>query len=170
MESDTVVEEDEIVSYYEENKESVFKQPGGITGCKHIIITPEDGNNQKALADITAVREKIIAGMDFAEAAKEFSTGPSGPTGGNLGAFQRGQMVKEFEDVAFNIPINEVSQPVLTQFGYHLILVEGREDAKTASIEEVRDYITTNLKREKFFTNIQDSVKVTKPEWAKEEV
>ena len=63
--------------------------------------------------------------MTFEEAAQKYSTCPSGQNGGDLGYFGRKQMVKEFEDVAFKLPIGSISEPVKTQFGYHLIKVTG---------------------------------------------
>ncbi len=88
-----------------------------------------------------------MAGEDFATIAKAESddTG-SGKNGGDLGTFTHGHMVKAFEDAAFSLPIGQVSEPVKTQFGYHLILVQKR-DAKT--FDEVRPEIEKKLRPEK---------------------
>lgn len=67
--------------------------------------------------------EQIKTGKDFAELARTYSECPSGKRGGDLGFFSRGQMVKEFEDAAFTMERGQVSQPVKTQFGYHIIMV-----------------------------------------------
>ncbi len=67
------------------------------------------------------IAKKLSAGDAFEDLAKEFSQCPSGKEGGDLGTFGKGQMVKEFEDAAFALEVGEVSQPVRTQFGYHLI-------------------------------------------------
>ncbi len=168
-ESDIEIPAVEVKAYYEEHKDTIFVVQGAVNSCSHILFKTDETSKEQALTDITAVREKIIAGMNFNDAAVEFSQGPSGPNGGQLGGFQRGQMVKEFEDVAFNIALNEVSQPVLTQFGYHLILVEDRTEENTAPFEETKDFISAQLKKEKFFEEIENSMKVTKPEWAKVE-
>jgi peptidyl-prolyl cis-trans isomerase C len=89
--------------------------------AKHILIDNEDICNQ--------VKEQIINGdLDFVEAAEQYSLCPSGDVGGALGTFGKGQMVKEFEDVVFSAPVNEIQGPVKTQFGYHLIEVTSRND------------------------------------------
>ena len=74
------------------------------------------------LAEAMELHEKIVNGGNFAEIAMNHSLCPSKANGGNLGSFGRGQMVKPFEDTAFECPIGAMSQPVQTQFGYHLIL------------------------------------------------
>lgn len=165
-EADIELTDDDLKAYYDEKKESVFAQPGKVNSARHILIKNEDGNPNKALEKIKEIKTKIDEGMEFAEAAKEFSEGPSGVNGGQLGPFQQGQMVKEFEMVAFAIPLNQVSEPVLTQFGYHLILVEDRTDTSYAPFEETKEYITTQLKTERFFSDIEAEAKIKRPEWA----
>lgn len=88
----------------------------------HILVPTE----AKALE----IRQDIVAGQtqnevfnNFRNAAKRYSTCPSGRDGGMLGYFRRGDMVKPFEEAAFNLPNGQVSEPVKTQFGYHLIYV-----------------------------------------------
>ena len=67
------------------------------------------------------VLDELKAGGNFADLAKKYSTCPSGKRGGDLGQFGRGQMVKEFEQATFAMKVGEISQPVKTQFGYHII-------------------------------------------------
>jgi peptidyl-prolyl cis-trans isomerase C len=74
-----------------------------------------------SLSDAVTLQEQINSGSDFAELAKAHSKCPSGQHGGDLGRFRRGQMVPPFEQAAFALEIGKVSQPVQTQFGYHLI-------------------------------------------------
>ena len=73
------------------------------------------------------LKEQIEAGKDFAVLAAEFSACPSGKSGGALGEFGPGQMVKEFDDVVFSAEVNKVHGPVQTSFGYHLIEITSRE-------------------------------------------
>lgn len=76
-----------------------------------------------SLEEAERVRQEIVDGKPFAQAAKETSTCPSGQAGGDLGFFSRGQMVPAFEQTAFSLPVGKLSEPVQTQFGWHLILV-----------------------------------------------
>lgn len=76
--------------------------------------------------EVEKVRAEILAGKDFAEATKEVSLCPSKAQGGDLGYFGKGQMVPEFEKAAFILPVGEVSEPIKTQFGWHLLVVTGQ--------------------------------------------
>ncbi|HSA07229.1 MAG TPA: peptidylprolyl isomerase [Candidatus Gastranaerophilales bacterium] len=81
----------------------------------------------KTKEEVEKIRTEILAGKDFAEVAKEVSLCPSGAEGGDLGYFGRGQMVPEFEKAAFSLPVGEVSEPIKTQFGWHLLVVTGEK-------------------------------------------
>lgn len=87
--------------------------------ASHILVaTEEEANN---------LRNEIINGKNFADVAAEYSNCPSGANGGDLGYFGRGMMVKPFEDAAFKLEVGELSQPVQTQFGWHLIEVTDKK-------------------------------------------
>ena len=81
----------------------------------HILVQTREQAEQ--------IRQEIINGRNFGAAAKEYSMCPSAAEGGDLGYFSRGMMVPAFDNAAFNLPIGEVSQPIQTEFGWHLILV-----------------------------------------------
>lgn len=83
--------------------------------ASHILVSSE--------SEAKALKSEIEEGASFEELAKKYSKCPSGKNGGDLGYFRRGQMVKEFENAAFDTKINQVSDPIKTQFGYHLIKV-----------------------------------------------
>ena len=88
--------------------------------ASHLLVKTE----QEAIE----LREKIVSGeVAFADAAAMVSLCPSGANGGDLGFFGKGQMVKPFEDACFSMEVDEVSQPIQTQFGWHLIQLTGKE-------------------------------------------
>lgn len=96
--------------------------------ARHILISvsPDAAEEEKqlALAEAISITQRLRAGADFAELALQYSDDPgSGQQGGDLGFFGRGQMVTEFETAAFSLSIGEISDPVLSQFGYHIIEV-----------------------------------------------
>lgn len=87
--------------------------------ASHILVDTKE--------DADAIKEAIDNGQGFATMAKRYSKCPSGAQGGDLGYFERGQMVKEFEDAAFSLPVGKVSEPIHTQFGWHIIKVLDRK-------------------------------------------
>lgn len=87
--------------------------------ARHILVDSED--------KCAELKDQIEDGGDFAEVAREHSSCPSGRKGGDLGTFGPGQMVREFDEVVFSAPLNEVQGPVKTQFGYHLLEVTQRD-------------------------------------------
>jgi len=106
--------------------------------ARHILVETEEKARE--------VLSEIQAGKDFAEAAKEHSTGPSGANGGDLGYFAADAMVKPFSDAAFAMQVGEVSsEPVQTEFGWHIIKVEDRRETPQPGLEEVRDQISQQL-------------------------
>lgn len=137
------ISEDEKKKYFEENK-ATFGQPKQVK-ASHILVETEDKAKE--------IKEKLAKGEDFAKLAKEKSTDPgSKENGGDLGFFGSGQMVKEFEDAAFALKVGEISAPVKTQYGYHIIKVTETKDAKEANYEENKDKITDTLKEQKMQT------------------
>ncbi len=88
--------------------------------ARHILVSTEDECNE--------LKTQIEGGASFADVAKEHSSCPSGQSGGDLGEFGPGQMVKEFDEVVFSADLNEVQGPVKTQFGYHLLEVTSRTE------------------------------------------
>ena len=87
--------------------------------ARHILVSTEEKCNE--------LKQQIADGADFAELAKQHSSCPSGRSGGELGSFGPGMMVKEFDQVCFNEPVGVVHGPVKTQFGYHLVEVTSRQ-------------------------------------------
>ncbi len=115
--------------------------------ARHILLA--------SLEDAQVVRQELDAGRDFAELAREKSTGPSGPNGGDLGFFGRGRMVKEFEDAVFSMEVGEISDPVQTQFGWHIIKLEERRQSKPPAFEQVADQIRQQLLVDRFDQTVE---------------
>lgn len=88
--------------------------------ARHILVASE--------ADCENLKKEIEGGLSFAAAAEKHSKCPSGKSGGDLGQFSPGQMVKEFDEVVFSAEVGKVHGPVQTQFGYHLIEITERND------------------------------------------
>ena len=148
----------EVEAYYNENIEQ-YNYEAEIR-ASHILLETEE----KALE----VLDKINNGADFAELAREYSTGPSGEKGGDLGFFgQNSNMDKDFKDAAFALELNKVSEPIKTQFGYHLIKVTEMKEAGTTTFEEAKDTINEQLlsakKQEKwneFVTELREKAEI----------
>lgn len=146
-----VVTDKESKDYYTSNPQ-LFRQPQEVR-ARHILIklVPEADEAQKAEAQkkITMIQQKLKNGGDFIELAKEFSEGPSSVSGGDLGFFRRGQMVKPFEEAAFALKANEVSDVVQTRFGYHIIKIVEIKPEGTISYEEIKQRLDEFLKQKK---------------------
>ncbi len=125
--------------------------------ARHILLKTE--------AEAVAVIAELTKGGDFAALAKTRSTGPSAPEGGDLGFFTRGQMVPEFETVAFALKTGEYTPtPVKTQFGWHVIKVENRRASEVPKFEEVEDGLRNDLSREisaSYIAGLREKAKIT---------
>jgi peptidyl-prolyl cis-trans isomerase C len=122
--------------------------------ARHILVGTED--------EAKDVAERLEKGEDFATLANEKSKDP-GTEGGDLGFFTRGRMVKPFEDAAFALDVGEVSEPVETPFGWHIIKVEEKRDQKPPSFDEVKDAIKTQLVAQKaqvVVTGLRDGAEI----------
>ena len=133
------ISEEEIKEFYEKNKEK-FKT-NEMVSASHILIDTEEKAKE--------ILEEVKAGMAFEEAAAKYSSCPSKQNGGSLGQFGKGQMVKEFEDAAFSMEIGEISEPVKTQFGYHIIKLTEHTPAKNSELEEVYQEVKDGFYAEK---------------------
>jgi peptidyl-prolyl cis-trans isomerase D len=117
----------EVREFYESNPKRFERPRTARFTVAYLAKTVTPADRQAALARAQQIRQEIVGGADFAEVARRESKDPgSAQTGGDLGTFGRGQMVGAFDSVAFSLPVNEISQPVETQFGLHLIQVQER--------------------------------------------
>jgi len=146
------VSDEEITEYYEKNKK-LFKT-GEMVKASHILVDSEEKANE--------VLEDLTDGLSFEEAAQQYSSCPSKSAGGDLGQFGRGQMVKEFEDVAFSMKKGEISKPIKTQFGYHIIKLTDHISEIDSSLEDVKEDIRKNsiiAKQDKIYFNKKEELK-----------
>ena len=158
---DISVSDAEIHDFYTANQDR-FVQPEQIH-ARHVLIKVAPDADEARVAQARQEIEQILAeakqDADFAELAKQHSQGPSAPRGGDLGFFQRGQMVKPFEDVAFALEPGEISGVVRTRFGFHIIKLEGRRAKQVVpeaqAAPSVRDYLASN----KFQDAVEERVK-----------
>ena len=144
-------------------KKRYEKMVAGLSGneevhARHILLKTED--------EAKAVIKDLSGGADFAELAKKKSTGPSGPNGGDLGFFGKGQMVPEFEKAAFALSKGAVStEPVKTQFGYHVIKLEGRRKAEVPKYDAVVEQLRGEISQERgaaYVDKLRAGAKVTR--------
>lgn len=143
LESRISVTEEEITAYFNENKESFAT--GEQVKASHILV--EDETTAKKVKDMLA------SGEDFSALAKEYSTDTTTKEqGGDLGFFAKGEMVAEFEEAAFSLKPNEISEPVKTEYGYHIIKLVEKQEAKEANYEESKSEIKEQLISEKMQT------------------
>ncbi len=139
----------EIKEYYEQNRQSYVSQPEQ-RKVRHILIPVNSAvDEQQAREKIDELAQRIKAGEDFAEVAKAESQDPgSASQGGDLGFIGLGVMDKAFEEAAFQLDKNQLSQPVRSRFGYHLIEVTDIKAVEIKPFDQVRDQILSDLQTE----------------------
>jgi parvulin-like peptidyl-prolyl isomerase len=146
--------EDEAKKYYQENEKDMV-EPEAVR-VRHILIKTDEKNQESALKQITDIKTQLDAGANFADLAKKYSEDKiSAEKGGDLGLFMKGQMVPEFEEVAFKLNVGQISDVVKTKFGYHILRCEEKKLAQKKSYEEVQDYIKQYL----YQSNMEKAVK-----------
>jgi len=153
------VADTEMNKYYEENKSTLFTDPEQIK-ISHILVQYGDQDTTKktkeaALEKINMVAQKIKDGESFENMANKYSEDVNSNTlGGDIGYFSEGQLVAEFENVAFTLETGEISDVVETEYGFHLIKVTDKKDSAIKTFDEVKDsikeYLESTLKNEKF--------------------
>lgn len=165
------VTQEEIDKYYNEHKSEYTNAQ---VKASHIIIKTQNDDGTEMSQDkvdsakkqIDEIYAKIKAGEDFAKLAKQYSQDASKDAGGDLGFFSKGQMVKEFEEVAFSMKVGEVSEPFKTKYGYHVVkLTDKKED--TTDPKQVKEFLKGTLQQEKFTKYVEElkkAAKITKDE------
>lgn len=148
-----VPSDEDCEKYYNENREA-FKTPPQVR-ASHILVKTEGNDEEakaKARAKIDSIRARVTGEINvekaFADAARENSDCPSGKEGGDLGWFGPGQMVPEFDKAAFEMKVDEISDVVETQFGFHILRKTGAKDGGEKTFDEVKDALKEALARE----------------------
>lgn len=159
---ETAVSDAEIKAYYQDHADEFKKEK--TVEARHILFKVDQNAPEEA---VSAARQKALevlakarAGKDFAELAKTFSEGPSRDRGGHLGAFTRNQMVKPFSDQAFSMAAGDISEPVRTRFGWHIIKVEKVNPARQETQDEAAPEIRRKLALEKAKTQAQEDAEI----------
>jgi peptidyl-prolyl cis-trans isomerase C len=147
-------------AHYDERVKSIPVQQE--IRARHILVKTED--------EAKKIAKEIEGGADFAEAAKKYSQDDAGEAGGDLGYFSPGQMLKEFEVVAFATPVGKVSAPVQTKHGWHLIKVEDKRDRKLPSFDEVKDQIVASMTKAKLQNAVLEMYNSAKIEYIDPEI
>lgn len=151
------IPEEELQAEYDAQFGDV--EAGTEYNASHILVATE-GEAQSLI-------DELEGGADFAALAREHSTGPSGPNGGQLGWFNAGMMVPSFEEAVFDLEVGEVSGPVETQFGWHVIILNDTRDQAAPALEEVRDQLVEGLRQARVDAYVQqltDESDVTRAE------
>ncbi len=141
------VDDEELQTYYESKKETL--KTAEKRKVQHILL-PVDGNQEEVKAEINKIADRINNGEDFADVAKETSQDPgSANNGGDLGWVSKGDMVEAFDEKLFEMNEGEISEPVLSTFGYHIIKLNEIKSPEMQSLEESRETLIAVLKQEK---------------------
>lgn len=147
----------EIQAAYDEQYAEGFG--GDEFNASHILVETED--------EAKAVKAMLDTGSDFAELAKEKSTGPSGPNGGSLGWFGLGAMVPPFEAAVIVLEPGQVSDPIKTQFGWHVLILNEKRKETAPALDDVRDEIADRLQNEAIearVAEVTDGATIERPE------
>lgn len=133
---DIEITDEQMSTYFEENKESL--EQGSKVEASHILVETQEEADE--------VKSKLDDGSDFAELAAEYSIDTSNAeNGGALGEFGAGEMTPEFEEAAFSLKVDEISKPVETDYGFHIIQVTSKTEAKEATLEDNKEQIKETL-------------------------
>ena len=138
------VSDEELQAAYDAQYSDAEPEPE--FNASHILVETKE--------EADAIKAELDGGADFAELAKEKSTGPSGPGGGSLGWFGPGMMVPAFEEAVAGMEAGSVSEPVETQFGWHVIKLNETRTAEAPALEDVREELETQIRQ----TKVQEAI------------
>lgn len=127
--------------------------------ASHILVETEE--------EAQSLIEELEGGADFAELAQEYSTGPSGPNGGQLGWFGPGMMVPSFEEAVFELEVGEISAPVETQFGWHVVKLNETREQDAPALDQVRADLVEGLRVARvdaYIEDLSENAEIDRPE------
>jgi peptidyl-prolyl cis-trans isomerase C len=154
--------EDESLAFYEKNKNQ-FKQPEMVR-AQHILVSfPPNiptGRKQEAREKLEKIKKRIKRGESFSALANKFSDDPNGKNGGELGYFDRDKMVEPFSKAAFSLAVNEVSDVLETEYGFHLIKVLDKQPERIPAFGEIKEDITQLIVQKKIANGIKSYIKI----------
>ena len=151
---DVIVTDQEVKQYYNDNKKTLYVVPAKVKASHILAIFPwvEDNSEEteegreEALEKIKMVEDKLKNGVVFEDLARQYSDDrTSGENGGDLGYISKGQMIEEFEEALFSLDVEEVSEIVETEYGFHIIKVFDRQEEYIQKFDEVEESINTYL-------------------------
>ena len=149
------VDEEEARQFFEQHR-GQFEDQDEVQ-ARHILLeTDEEADVAAAEAELEDLKDRVEAGEDFGDLAREYSEGPSAPRGGDLGYFGRQDMVEPFAAEAFDMVPGEVRGPIETQFGLHLIKVEDIREGEDISFEDVREEVSQQLREQQQQSRAQE--------------
>jgi parvulin-like peptidyl-prolyl isomerase len=154
-----IVSDSEAKEFYEKNAAKFMEEAS--SHARHILLATEK-DAQDIINTLKTLKGEVLKAK-FIELAKAKSTGPSAKDGGDLGTFTKGQMVPEFSAAVWALDNGQITtKPVKTQFGYHVIYLETKSEAKPTPYETVKDKIITSLKQQQFTVKITEVAKELK--------
>lgn len=154
-----VVSDSEAKAFYDKNADKFIQKAS--VHARHILV--KDEKTAQAIIDEMKDLKGDALKTKFIELAKAKSTGPSGPKGGDLGSFSKGQMVPAFSKAVWALKVGDITtKPVKTQFGYHVIYLEEKKAAETIPYDKVKEKIIASLKQQQFATKIKEVAKELK--------
>ena len=151
------INRDDVYARYQDNRDAY--STAETREASHILIKAGDEDSEQALDRITDIRNRIVNGESFADLAREFSEDPgSASEGGNLGEIERGVMVQSFEAALFSMEVDQLSEPVKTGFGWHLITLHSISGGETKPFESLQSSLEDEIRTELAESQIYDLV------------
>jgi parvulin-like peptidyl-prolyl isomerase len=138
------VSDGEVAAFYESNREEFF-QEGEVVFREIVLLADSAERKNERRSEIAAIRDRAVGGEDFAALATKLSEAGTGPGGGRLGPLPRQDLSPQLADVAFRIPVGEISEILDTSYGFHLLQVESRTEDGVQPLDAVREQVRKRL-------------------------